>query len=114
MKYVLFIVGDESSWAETGPEERKAVYEKWGAYDRFLRERGAALAGNELAHSSTATTVRKDGGRILITDGPYAETVEQISGYVVVEARDLEEAVELATAMPSDVEIRPVPAEEAS
>ncbi|MGI5289734.1 YciI family protein [Nonomuraea polychroma] len=114
MKYVLFVVGDERPWAEAGPEERKRVYEKWGEYDRFLRERGAAPAGNELAHSSTATTIRKDGDRILITDGPYAETVEQISGYVVVEAADLDEAIELAAAMPSDVEIRPVPAEVAS
>ncbi|WP_188193661.1 YciI family protein [Nonomuraea sp. SYSU D8015] len=114
MKYVLFAVGDERPWAEAGPEERERVYAQWGAFERMLHERGAHLGGNELAHSSTATTIRKDGGRILVTDGPYAETVEQISGYVLVEAGSLEEAIELATAMPSDeVEIRPVPAGEA-
>lgn len=114
MKYVLFVLGDERPWAEAGPEERRRVYAEWGAYEEFLRERGAHLGGSELAHSSTATTIRKDGGRVLVTDGPYAETVEQISGYVVVEAGSLDEAIQLAAAMPSDAEIRPVPAEEAS
>ncbi|NRQ36150.1 transcription initiation protein [Nonomuraea sp. NN258] len=109
MKYVLFAIGDERPWAQAGPEERQAVYEKWGAFERLLGRRGAALGGAELAHSSTATTIRKDGGRILVTDGPYAETVEQISGYLMVEAASLADAVELATAMPSGgVEIRPV------
>jgi len=108
MKYVLFAVGDERPWAEASPEERRAVYEKWGAFDRLLTERAAAVSGNELAHSATATTVRKSADGVLVTDGPYAETVEQISGYVVVRAGSLEEAVELAAAMPSsDVEIRP-------
>ncbi|MEU7003364.1 YciI family protein [Nonomuraea sp. NPDC046570] len=108
MRYVLLVVGDERPWAEAGPEERKAVYDRWGAYDRFLTERGAGRGGHELAPSSTATTIRKDGDRILVTDGPYAETVEQISGYLVIEAADLDEAVELATPLPSDVEIRPI------
>jgi hypothetical protein len=111
MKYVLFALGDERPWAEAGPEERARVYAQWGAFERTLHERGAHLGGNELAHSSTATTIRKDGGRVLVTDGPYAEAVEQISGYLVVEAGSLDEAVELATAMPSgQIEIRPVPA----
>ncbi|MFI6390218.1 YciI family protein [Nonomuraea sp. NPDC050547] len=106
MKYVLLVVGDERPWSQAGPEERAAVYARWGAYTAMLTERGANLGGNELAHSSTATTVRKNGDQVLITDGPYAETVEQISGYQIVEARDLDEAIELAAAMPSDVEIR--------
>ncbi|MFI6503792.1 YciI family protein [Nonomuraea typhae] len=110
MKYVLLVVGDEQQWAEAGPEERAAVYERWGAYDAFLTGRGAGLGGHELAHSSSATTIRKNGDQVLISDGPYAETVEQISGYMVVEAGSLEEAIELATPMPSDVVIRGVPA----
>ncbi|WP_084965314.1 YciI family protein [Thermoactinospora rubra] len=108
MKYLLLCVGDEAPWAQAGPQERKAIYEQWGAYTAMLRARGAERGGNELAHSSTATTIRKSGGQVLITDGPYAETVEQISGYVLIEARDLQEALELAKAQPGDVEIRPV------
>ncbi|WP_113700312.1 YciI family protein [Nonomuraea lactucae] len=114
MRYVLLCVGNEHPWTQAGPEERQAVYARWGAYNGFLAERGAGVGGHELAHSSTATTIRKNGDQFLITDGPYAETVEQISGYVLVEAGDLEEAIELAGPMPSDVEIRPVPAREAS
>ncbi|GAA2682003.1 MULTISPECIES: YciI family protein [Nonomuraea] len=107
MKYLLLVTGEERTWAEAGPQERKEVYARWGAFTRMLEERGANLGGQELAHSSTATTIRKNGEQVLVTDGPYAETVEQISGYVLVEAADLEEAVEFATAMPSDgVEIR--------
>ncbi|WP_431895375.1 YciI family protein [Nonomuraea sp. bgisy101] len=113
MKYLLLVTGDERSWAEAGPEERKAVYEQWGAFTTMLEERGANRGGQELAHSSTATTIRKEGDKVLVTDGPYAETVEQISGYVLVEARDIDEAVELALALPSDgVEIHPVVAQE--
>lgn len=114
MKYVLLAVGDERPWAAAGPEERRAVYERWGAFERALDERAAGRGGHELAHSSTATTIRKSGGQVVVTDGPYAETVEQISGYLVIEAAGMEEAVELATLMPSDVEIRPVPAGEES
>lgn len=108
MKYVLLVIGDESPWANTSEQDRQAVYRQWGDYTRMLNERGANLGGEELAHSSTATTVRKDGERFLITDGPYAETVEQISGYMLIEAKDLDEAIEFATAQPGDVEIRPV------
>ncbi|GAA2415802.1 YciI family protein [Nonomuraea africana] len=107
MKYLLLVTGDERPWAEAGPQERQDVYAQWGAFTQMLTDRGAHLGGHELAHSSTATTIRKNGDQVLVTDGPYAETVEQISGYVLVEAKDLDEAVELAVAMPSDgVEIR--------
>ncbi|NUR86299.1 MAG: YciI family protein [Nonomuraea sp.] len=109
MEYVLLVVGDETPWAQAGPQERQAVYARWGAFEEHLSRRGALLGGQQLAHSSTATTVRRSGGQVLITDGPYAETVEQISGYVRIQAESLAEAMELAARMPSDCEIRQVP-----
>lgn len=108
MKYLLLVVGDETPWANASEEERQKTYQEWGRFTALLDSRGANVGGEELAHSSTATTIRRDGDRVLVTDGPYAETVEQISGYMIVEAKDMDEAIELATALPSDCEIRPV------
>ncbi|RVX41792.1 hypothetical protein EDD27_4363 [Nonomuraea polychroma] len=62
MKSVFFVVGDERPWAEAGAEERKRVYEKWGEYDRFLRERGAALAGNAPPDPATRRPAPPDDG----------------------------------------------------
>ncbi|MFI6316298.1 YciI family protein [Nonomuraea sp. NPDC050556] len=108
MKYMLLVIGDEAPWVNAGEEERARTYAAWDEYTRMLVERGANPSGEELAYSASATVVRKDGGRFLITDGPFAESVEQISGYMMVEAKDLDEAIEFATAMPADCEIRPV------
>ncbi|MBG0831447.1 YciI family protein [Planomonospora sp. ID67723] len=110
MRYVLLAVGDESPWAEAGPAEREEVYARWGRFDEMLAAGNAGRGGNELASSGTATTVRKAGGKVIVTDGPYAEAVEQIGGYITIEAATMEEAVAFAEACPSDVvEIRPVP-----
>ncbi|MEV0584297.1 YciI family protein [Nonomuraea sp. NPDC050310] len=108
MKYVLFVYGDEKPWADAGAAEREAVYAQWGAYESLLTEHGARRGGNELAASATATTIRKQDGQVLITDGPFAETVEQISGYMVVEAADQAQAVEFAKAQPGEVFLRAV------
>jgi len=82
----------------------------------MLSERNALLDGNELGLSHTATTVRNKGDEVVITDGPYAEIAEQLGGYYVVEARDLDEALQFARAVPAPtVEVRPiVEAEESS
>ncbi|MFI6478491.1 YciI family protein [Nonomuraea sp. NPDC050663] len=104
MKYVLLVVGDEKPWQNATQAEREAVYAEWGAYSAMLDERGAARGGNELALSHTATTIRNG----IVTDGPYAETAEQITGYMLVDAKDDAEALEFAKAQPGDVEIRPV------
>ncbi|GAA3155046.1 YciI family protein [Planomonospora alba] len=110
MRYVLLAVGDESRWAEAGPAEREEIYARWGRFEGMLAARDAGRGGEELAHSTTATTVRKAGGEVIVTDGPYAEAVEQIGGYITVEAASMAEAIEFAEACPSDVvEIRPVP-----
>ncbi|GGS76411.1 hypothetical protein GCM10010156_38990 [Planobispora rosea] len=110
MRYVLLAVGDEKPWAEAGPAEREEIYARWGRFEELLTARDAGRGGNELAPSGTATTVRKTGGKAVVTDGPYAEAVEQIGGYVTIEAASMDEAIEFAEACPSEiVEIRPVP-----
>ncbi|SDG73919.1 YCII-related domain-containing protein [Sinosporangium album] len=77
----------------------------------MLKSRDAVFGGEELAHSSTATTVKRTGDGFVITDGPYAETTEQIGRYLTVEARDVDDAVAFAAACPSqDVEVRPITA----
>jgi hypothetical protein len=111
VKYALLIYGDETQWAEASDEERKKTYEKWGEFDKLLRERNAATAGEELDLTSTATTVREREGEFLLTDGPFAETAEQLAGFIIVEAADLDAAIEYAKACPAGVvEVRPVAA----
>jgi hypothetical protein len=108
MKYALLLYGDESVWQNATDAERAEIYAKHGAFLRLLEERDAIVGGAELANSSTATTVRKQGDDVLITDGPFAEMTEHLAGFYLVSARDLDEALEFARALPSGtVEIRP-------
>ena len=111
MQYALLIYGQERS--EEVPEDLMAA--QFGAYDRFtryLRERGAMLAGEALEPTSTATTVRVVDGKTLTTDGPFAETKETLGGFYLVEAADLDEAVRFAAMIPGatagSIEIRPI------
>jgi hypothetical protein len=109
MKYALLLYGDESVWQNATPDERVEVYAKHNAFMELLREREAIVGGAELAHSSTATTLRRGAGEVLVTDGPFAEMAEQLAGFYLVEARDLDEALEFARALPSgNVEVRPM------
>jgi hypothetical protein len=109
VKYALLIYGDEKEWAAATEQGRKETYAKWGEFDQLLRKRNAASAGEELDQTSTATTVRERDGEFILTDGPFAETVEQLAGFVIVEAADLDEAIEYAKACPAEcVEVRPV------
>ncbi|GAA3155053.1 YciI family protein [Planomonospora alba] len=109
MKYALLIYRDEGGRAaatETEIEEARAAH---GRFVDMLTARGAYLGGEGLDHSATAVTVRTGGGRALRTDGPCAETTGHLSGLHLVEARDLDEAIEFAAACPEEiVEIRPV------
>ena len=106
--YVVLLPGDEAAWENATEEERAATYARHGEFARQLAERGHTVtAGAELQHSRTARTVRTDG----ITDGPYAETVEQLSGFFTVNCDDhdaLVEAAQVLTRAHPVVEIRPV------
>jgi len=119
MKYALLLYGDaehDRRWAEADDAERAAQYAKHGEFAEMLTKRNAMVGGNELALSHTATTVRHaGGGDVVVTDGPFAEITEQLGGYYEIEARDLDEALEFARAVPSPtVEVRPIVEQEAA
>ncbi|MGP3964093.1 YciI family protein [Nonomuraea sp. 3N208] len=105
MRYVLLMYGDESDWA--GPAGRR--YAAHDAFIELLKSRGAYVDGEEVNGPRRAVTLRKESGEVLRTDGPFAETAEQVGGFYLIEARDLDEAIELAKQCPERiVEVRPV------
>jgi hypothetical protein len=106
MKVLALIYGDESRWESLTPEDREAVYTQHRA---FAAVAGAKLvSGAELAPTEAATTVRVRDGQTLITDGPFAETKEQLGGFYLLECADLDDAAALAAQIPSDgpIELR--------
>jgi hypothetical protein len=110
MKYALLIYTDESAWGDYTPGESA---EMMAAYGRFGEEAGdRILAGDGLQPTATATTVRVRDGERLLTDGPFAETREQLGGFYVIEAGSLDEALDWAAKIPGaltgSVEVRPV------
>jgi hypothetical protein len=115
VKYALLLYGDESVWQNATEDERRETYAKHIAFLELLRSRDAVVGGAELAHSSTATTVRRRDGEEVVTDGPFAEMAEHLAGFYLVSARDLDEALEFARALPSgNVEVRPMVEPEAA
>jgi hypothetical protein len=112
MQYMLLIYGDESSWDGRSEEERGQIIQAYGAFTQELRGAGAMVAGDALQPTQTATTVRVQDGETLATDGPFAETKEQLGGYYLIEADSLDEAIEWAAKVPAarhgSVEVRPV------
>jgi hypothetical protein len=107
MQFALLIYGPEQKWADASAEERKEVYERYGAFQKLLMERDAIRGGAQLGLTRTASTVRKRETDVLVTDGPFAETVEQLAGFIIVEAPDQAAALEYAKAMPArTVEVR--------
>ena len=111
MRYLLLIYTAESMEPPTD-EAAAAQVEAYDAYTREVRSRGAYQAGEALHPPSSATTVRVRDGETLTTDGPYAETKEALGGFYLIDARDLDEAIELAAKIPSAVhgaiEVRPI------
>jgi hypothetical protein len=109
LKYMLLIYGAEDAWSE---DERERCYDESVRLTRDLHEKGQYLGASPLRPVSTATSVRVRDGKRLVTDGPFAETREQLGGYFLVEAGDLDEAIEIAGRIPGarvgTVEVRPV------
>jgi hypothetical protein len=94
--YAVLLPGDEAVWESASEEERAATYARHGEFARLLEERGHRVTGGaELTHSRTARTVRNDGTGITVTDGPYAESVEQLGGFYLVETDDLDDLLEI-------------------
>ena len=112
MKYLVLIYADEHAWESADPEGRAAMYKEYGVLAQELGGTGEMLGGDELAPTATATTVRVSDGERLVTDGPFAETKEQLGGYFLVDVEDLDRAIEIAARIPAarhgSIEIRPV------
>ena len=112
MQYILLIYGDETEGTAMSPEDQAKNAQEWADYTRWLKDKGYHLAGDALHPTSDATTVRVRDGKTITTDGPFAETKEQLGGYYLVECKDLDEALEAAARIPigphGSVEIRPI------
>ena len=113
MKYTLLLYGDESRWAGMTPEETAEDMKRWGAFYEELMESGAYVAGEGLDATASATTVRVKDGEVVHTDGPFAETREQLGGFYLLECPDLDAALAWAAKVPDlgeggAVEVRPV------
>jgi hypothetical protein len=112
MQYMLLIYDDEQVWAKLPEAERNGLYAEYGAFTKELAEKGALVAGDQLQPTSTATTVRIRKGDQLVTDGPFAETKEQLGGYYLIDVESMDEALEWAAKIPSvrygSIEVRPL------
>ena len=113
MQYMLLIYNDEKAFGKMTEQERGALFQQYGQFTEGIRKSGAFVAGAPLQPSSTATTVRAKNGKNVSTDGPFAETKEQLGGYYLVEAKNLDEALAIAGRIPSVgvggvIEVRPI------
>jgi hypothetical protein len=112
MQYLFLIYEEEAKFAVMSPDEREAFVPAMLAYDEDLRRSGNYVTSAALKLPAEAVTVRMWDGRLATTDGPFAETKEHLSGFILVEARDLNEAIQLAARMPlarhASVEVRPI------
>jgi hypothetical protein len=112
MKYMLLIYHDEPSWDAITEAERQQIYVEYRKLRSELESRGQFVTGSQLQPIATATSVRVRDRKELVTDGPFAETHEQLGGYFLVEAKDLDEATSIAARIPSartgTIEVRPL------
>jgi hypothetical protein len=112
MQYLLLIYGNEEYFGKLTKAEQDGILQEYGEFTKSIAQSGHYRGGNELAQISTATTVRVRDKKKLVTDGPFAETKEQLGGYYLVEAKDLDEALGLAARIPSarwgSIEVRPI------
>ena len=115
MKYLLAIYSNEVEWGGLSDADRQAMYAEYAELSEDLGRRGMMIDGAELRPTSAATTVRVRDGRSLVTDGPFAETKEQLAGYYILDCENLDEAIEWAAKIPTAcrggegcIEIRPI------
>jgi hypothetical protein len=112
MQYLMLIYTDEATVAKAPAEKLQAMYGAYYAYTAEVKEKKLYIGGNPLQPISTATTVRVRDGKMSTTDGPFAETKEQLGGYFLLNCKDLDEAIEYAGKIPGaawgSVEIRPI------
>lgn len=112
MQYLILIYSNEAEEQARAPEAQKKTWGDYMTFTKEIRESGHFKAGDALQKTSTATTVRVRDGKQLVTDGPFAETREQLGGYYLIEAKDLDEARAIAARVPTSafgsIEVRPI------
>ncbi len=112
MQYLCLIYDDEKAWEKLSQPEAEKIFGEFHAFTESIKKSGQYVGGNALQPTRAATTVRVRQGKVTTTDGPFAETKEQLGGYYLVEARDLNEAIQVASRIPGArlgcVEVRPI------
>ena len=112
MRYLCLIYDDESKWSTMSKEQGEALMGEYFAFTDAIKTSGHHVAGEALQPTATATTVRVRQGKISTTDGPFAETKEQLGGYYLINAKDLNDAIQIAAKIPSakigSIEVRPI------
>jgi hypothetical protein len=112
MKYLCLIYGDQAEWAKMPKAESDKMGTEYYAYTGSIQRSGHYIGGNALQPTQTATTLRVRNGKLSTTDGPFAETKEQLGGYYLIEAKDLNDAIQVASKIPGarvgSVEVRPI------
>jgi hypothetical protein len=112
MKYLCLIYENEKNWESLPPADSEAIMNEYFAFTEEIRKNGKYVAGEALQPTVTATTVRVRNGKVSTTDGPFAETKEQLGGFYMIEAKDLNDAIQVAAKIPSArfgaIEVRPV------
>jgi hypothetical protein len=114
MQYLLMIYSNEAEYAKMDPAAGKKMSDEFETFTKDIIQSGNFKAGDRLRPASTATTVRVKDGKVLTTDGPFAETREQLGGYYLIEAKDLDAALGIAARIPSarhgygSIEVRPI------
>jgi hypothetical protein len=112
MKYALLIYAAEKDWTARSADEQKRIYDEYWGYTVELKKSGKMLSCQPLDPTSTATTIRVRDGKTVPTDGPFADTKEQLGGIYVVDVKDLDEAMAWASRIPDarhgSIEIRPL------
>jgi hypothetical protein len=112
MRYALLICTDEKAMEAVSPEEAQASLNEYLAFGEEMGKRGVLQGGERLRPTTDATTVRVRDGEVLTADGPFAETKEQVGGFYLVDCKDLDEAIEVASRIPGarigTIEVRPI------
>jgi hypothetical protein len=112
MKYLCLIYSDERQWPKLPKADANSVTAEYFAFTDAIKRSGHFLGGDGLQPTTTATTVRVRNGKVATTDGPFAETKEQLGGFILIEARDLNEAIQVAGKIPlarrGSIEVRPI------
>lgn len=112
MQYLLLLHASENGWEKMTPAEQQQGYQAYMAYTEALKKSGAYVGSNRLRPVSTATTVKVTNGKQQVLDGPYADSKEQLGGYYLIEAADLDAAIAWAARCPGashgTIEVRPI------